>query len=164
MTAIEFNCILVNEHDGLLRFAKKLTGASADAEDLVQDTFLKALRHRGKFDGSNLRAWLFTIMKNTFVNDFRRKKKSRQVISDNTIDTWTQRMSADFEGTLNARQIVMKIAELPNAYSHPFVSHYLGFKYEEIAASARLPVGTVKSRIFLARKMLRSTLLKLEAA
>jgi RNA polymerase sigma factor (sigma-70 family) len=164
-TMVDFNTLLVQEQQGLHRFAKKLTGVSADAEDLVQETFLKALKYKSRFvEGSNLRAWLFTIMKNTFVNDYRRVKKGREVLGENLRSRYSAQDCADFEHKLHARQIVVSIGALPDAYSRPFISHYLGFRYEEIAASTGVPVGTVKSRIFLARKMLRNTLLRLEAA
>ncbi|CAN5450955.1 hypothetical protein BH10BAC1_BH10BAC1_16950 [soil metagenome] len=82
MTAIEFNQQLVNQRTPLKNFAYSLTSNTEEAQDLVQETFLKALKYRDKFaDASNLKAWLYTILKNTFINGYRRSIKTRQIIT-----------------------------------------------------------------------------------
>ena len=81
MTAIEFNTRIINEKQALKNFAISLTHNTDDALDLVQDTFMKAITYREKFqDNTNLKSWLFTIMKNTFINNYRRAVKTKQII------------------------------------------------------------------------------------
>src|SRR6187200_1277122 len=84
MTAVEFNTRIIQENSSLKNFALSLTHNSDDALDLLQDTYLKAITYREKFeDSTNLRAWLFTIMKNTFINSYRRAVKTKQIIQTN---------------------------------------------------------------------------------
>lgn len=163
MTAIEFNTRIVGERTPLRNFALSLTHNAEDALDLLQETYLKALSYRSKFeDNTNLRAWLFTIMKNTFINSYRREVKSKQLISkgdDNALNRAFSQNSYDHsESRMNAKEIVKKIAALPDEYRIPFARYYNGYRYEEIATQMSLPLGTVKSRIFIARKLLMEQL------
>lgn len=163
MTAIEFNTRIIGERTPLKNFALSLTHNAEDALDLLQETYLKALSYRSKFeDNTNLRAWLFTIMKNTFINSYRREVKSKQLISkgdDNALNRAFSQNSYDHsESRMNAKEIVKKIEALPEDYKIPFTRFYNGYRYEEIASQLSLPLGTVKSRIFIARKLLMEQL------
>lgn len=163
MTAIEFNTRIIGERSSLKNFAISLTHNMDDALDLLQETYLKALSYRSKFeDNTNLRAWLFTIMKNTFINSYRRETKTRQLISkgdDVAMSRAFRQNSYDHsESRMNAKEIVRRIEELPEDYQVPFTKYYNGYRYEEIASQMSLPLGTVKSRIFIARKLLMQQL------
>lgn len=159
MTAIEFNTRILNEKQSLKNFALSLTRNNDDALDLVQDTYVKAITYREKFeDSTNLKAWLFTIMKNTFINSYRRAVKTRQIIQTNADVAMARAFKNNHqditESRLAAKDILNKIDNLEDQYKIPFTRYYTGFKYEEIAQEMQLPLGTVKSRIFLARKQL----------
>lgn len=159
MTAIEFNHRIMNEKSSLKNFALSLTRNTDDALDLLQDTYVKAITYREKFeDSTNIKAWLFTIMKNTFINAYRRNVKTKQLISkgdDIALDRAFKQNSYDHsESRLNAKEIIRHIESLGDEYKVPFTRYYNGYKYEEIAQEMKLPLGTVKSRIFIARKIL----------
>jgi RNA polymerase sigma factor (sigma-70 family) len=163
MTAIEFNQQLVNQRTPLKNFAYSLTLNSEEAQDLVQETFLKALKYRDKFaDASNLKAWLYTIMKNTFINTYRRSIKTRQIISQtedlSLVKPLNGSNSPDANSQINLKHITKAIDALEDEYKIPFTRYNDGFKYKEIADELELPIGTVKSRIFLARKRLMQEL------
>jgi RNA polymerase sigma-70 factor (ECF subfamily) len=164
MTITEFNTRIVQERSSLKSFAISLTRNTDDAADLLQDTYVKALRYRSKFrDNTNLRAWMFTIMKNTFINNHRRTAKTRTFMSRGdayVFDRGAMNMKTESsESKMNAKEIVRHITLLEDDYRIPFTKFYLGFKYEEIASQLQLPLGTVKSRIFIARKILGAKLL-----
>lgn len=163
MTAIEFNSRIMNEKSSLKNFALSLTRNTDDALDLLQDTYVKAITYREKFeDSTNIKAWLFTIMKNTFINAYRRNVKTKQLISkgdDIALDRAFKQNSYDHsESRLNAKEIIKHIESLGDEYKVPFTRYYNGYKYEEIAQEMKLPLGTVKSRIFIARKILMAAL------
>lgn len=163
MTTIEFNTRIIQERSSLKNFALSLTHNVDDALDLLQDTYVKAITYRSKFEeSSNLKAWLFTIMKNTFINSYRRNTKTKQLISkgdDIAMNRAFKQNSYDHsESRLNAKEIIKQIEMLDDDYRVPFTRHYTGYKYEEIAKEMSLPLGTVKSRIFIARKILMNSL------
>jgi RNA polymerase sigma factor (sigma-70 family) len=163
MTAIEFNTRIMNEKSSLKNFALSLTRNNDDALDLLQDTYVKAISYRTKFeDSTNLKAWLFTIMKNTFINAYRRNVKTRALIvkgDDIALNRAFKQNSYDHsESRLNAKEIITHIEKLEDDYKVPFTRYYNGYKYEEIAQELKLPLGTVKSRIFIARKTLMEAL------
>lgn len=163
MTAIEFNSHLLSLQNPLKFFALKLTSDNEDAEDLLQETFLKALRYKDKFqDQTNLKAWLYTIMKNTFINNYRRAVRKRTIM-DNTDDDYfvnsTKKVSpVSPESVFSHKEIERTVAELNDECKVPFQMHFDGYKYKEIADHLSMPIGTVKSRIFLARKKLSESL------
>jgi RNA polymerase sigma factor (sigma-70 family) len=166
MTSIEFNTRIVQEKSSLKNFALSLTHNVDDALDLLQDTYVKAITYRSKFEeSSNLKAWLFTIMKNTFINSYRRNTKTKQLISkgdDIAMNRAFKQNSYDHsESRLNAKEIIKQIELLDDDYKVPFTRHYTGYKYEEIAKEMSLPLGTIKSRIFIARKILMDSLKQL---
>ncbi len=161
MTAIEFNYNLQQVRESLLRFANQLTLNSENARDLMQDTFCKALINRDKFrENINFKAWVFTIMRNIFINNYRKEKKMKRI--DKTIDQYgiSQLLVSDDkpDSILSMKQVSKSITELDDEYRIPLVMHIEGYKYCEIAEKLQLKMGTVKSRIFLSRKKLNKLL------
>jgi RNA polymerase sigma-70 factor (ECF subfamily) len=163
MTAIEFNKQVLGFRSALKYFALNLTMNDEDAKDLLQETLLKAMTYRDKFrEKTNLKAWLYTIMKNTFINNYRRNIKSNTIM-DNTKDLYFINIPqnsgfASPESTFNTKEINKIIDTLEDEYKVPFTMFVDGFKYKDIAEELELPIGTVKSRIFLARKKLMEQL------
>lgn len=154
----------INSHQRALHdFACGFTKNAEDANDLVQDTFVKAIRYSNLFiEGTNLRAWLYTILKNTFFNDYQRsvlRKKYITVSDDYTscqlIISSTTNLGV---GTMIAEDIEKAMKHLPEVYATPFLRFFEGYKYEEIAEELDIPLGTVKTRIFMARKILQNRL------
>lgn len=163
MTTVEFNTRILREKNSLTSFAYSLTRNIDDALDLLQDTYVKAISYRSKFEeNTNLRAWLFTIMKNTFINAYHKNKRVRRMTSSSdeqaVYNTFSQVGHNSLESKMRAKEILREIASLDEDYRLPFSLHYVGYKYEEIAERMDLPLGTVKSRIFIARKILMQTL------
>ena len=164
MSTLEFNNLITKHTNPLLAFARNLTKDHEDANDLLQETHLKAIRYKDKFkEGTNIKAWLFTIMKNTFINDYRRKRKQNTLFdsTDNSYYIDSNSHSTVYNGgetKCNMDFIQEAIADLPDELRIPFMSYFNGFKYNEIAEELELPLGTVKSRIFFARKELKSRL------
>jgi RNA polymerase sigma-70 factor (ECF subfamily) len=162
MTTVEFKYALEQMSSTLRPFALKLTKDSENANDLLQDTVLKAFVNREKFAaGTNLKAWLYTIMKNTFITNYQRMVR-RKTFIDTTANlhyinsSITSTNSAYSKFALD--DINGAIDSLSNAYKKPFMMHYEGFKYHEIAEHLSIPIGTVKNRIHIARKDLKSKL------
>jgi RNA polymerase sigma-70 factor (ECF subfamily) len=163
MTAMEFNYQLTNLSDSLERFALSLTSNREDAKDLLQETFVKAISFRDKFaDDTNLKAWTFTIMKNTFINNYRKAVKANTTF-DNTDDLYFLNLNRESAGegpdvTVSAKEIETHIEKLDDEFKMPFKLHLNGYKYKEIADIMGLKIGTVKSRIFFTRKKLMNSL------
>lgn len=163
MTAIEFNYQLTSLSDNLEKFALSLTSNLDDAKDLLQETFLKAISYRDKFsDNTNLKAWTYTIMKNTFINNYRKAVKANTTF-DNTKDLYYLNMHKNSgldnpDISYSTKEIEKKIELLDSEYKIPFRMHVQGFKYMEISEELNLKIGTVKSRIFFARKKLMGSL------
>jgi RNA polymerase sigma-70 factor (ECF subfamily) len=159
MTAIEFNHQLVTLERKLSWLASSLTSNREDARDLVQETFAKAITYREKFeDHTNMAAWTFTIMKNTFINNYRRTLRAKTTF-DNTEDLYYLNLkiiikSESPDSKYFAIEIQKLIDELGDDFKIPFTMHTQGYKYQEIAEKLNLKIGTVKSRIFFARKKL----------
>ncbi len=160
---MEFNAQLTNLQDNLTYFANTLTQNMDDAKDLVQETYLKALTYRDKFEANtNLKAWTYTIMKNTFINNYRRSTKVSMII-DSTADLFflnSSRTSAEVspESVIAHKEISKVVDDLVNEHRIPFRMHHEGYKYKEIAEHLDLSIGTIKSRIFFSRKKLMHTL------
>ena len=163
MTAVEFNYQLTNLSSNLERFALSLTSNVEDAKDLLQETFAKAIAYRDKFeDNTNLKAWTFTIMKNTFINNYRRSVKANTTF-DNTEDLYYLNINKEVTGEtpdseFSVKEIQKSIDQLDDDFKLPFLMHTQGFKYKEIADKLDLKIGTVKSRIFFTRKKLMEKL------
>ena len=163
MTAIEFNHQLISLEQGLKRYAISLTANTEDALDLIQETYLKALSSRDKFeDHTNLKAWVFTIMKNTFINNYKRSRRENTAF-DNIKDIYYLNQNkisslATPDSEVSAEEIKKYICGLEDDYRIPFQMHFNGYKYKEIADHLNLKIGTVKSRIFFGRKKLMESL------
>ncbi len=163
MTIMEFNGRLIGLEVPLTRFALKLTTNRDDAEDLLQDTFLKAITYRNNFEEStNLKAWTYTIMKNTFINNYRKNARQNTVF-DNTKDLYFLSRNCDTsnvepDSIFREKEINGIIEQLNNELKIPFRMYIQGFKYKEIADILGLKIGTVKSRIFFSRKKLTEML------
>jgi RNA polymerase sigma-70 factor (ECF subfamily) len=159
MTATDFNTRLISLQDNLKYFAKSLTSNEDDANDLMQETFLKAIQYKDKFDpATNLKAWTYTIMKNTFINNYR-KNMRKSTFVDTTDDLYYLNVNNKAEDSVPDTQyfkdeISRKIESLEDEHRIPFKMHFEGYKYKEIAEVLNLSIGTVKSRIFFSRKKL----------
>ena len=163
MTMTDFNKELLNLEGMLSRFAMKLTSNREDANDLLQDTFLKALTHRGKFeDSTNLKAWACTIMKNTFINNYRKSARQNTTF-DSTKDLFFLAQNKDAcntepESAYFEKEIGAAIDELDAEFKITFKMYHQGYKYREISDILGVKIGTVKSRIFITRKKLAEKL------
>ena len=160
MTAKEFELAVSKLTDHLAKLAKKFTPDQDDAKDLIQDTLLKALKHREKFvRDENLSGWLYRIMKNTYINQYRKKMRestyfdhSENLFQLNVPDYYTPH-NPDRETIV--RDFIHHSAEVKPVWRVPLKMHFLGYKYQEISEKLGIPVGTVKNRIFNARKQLQ---------
>jgi RNA polymerase sigma factor (sigma-70 family) len=163
MTALEFKYSVEQISPALRPFAFKLTKDIEDANDLVQETLFKAFSNRGKFqNGTNLKAWMYTIMKNTFITNYKRMTR-RNTFIDTTENSYYLENERHATSNDAISEFVMDdiqdaIACLNENYRVPFMMHYKGFKYHEIAKKLSLPLGTVKNRIHMARKELQDQL------
>ena len=158
----------VGEIKSFLRsFALSLTQNQSDSDDLVQDTLHRAMKNLDKYkDGTNFRAWMATIMKNIFINNYRRKTRQNTMLDglDERTSTIIDRNHFEINtasSNLSEELIVKEIDALKEDLRVPFLMHVDGFKYEEIALQLDVPLGTIKSRIFHARRILRLRLTKL---
>lgn len=163
MSTIEFNQVLIRNSDYLKPFAMTLTRDSESAKDLVQETLYRALANKEKYlDGTNIKAWLYTIMRNIFINNYRRSIK-QNTIFDNTpndflLDHNQFTTSNTAEVNLSVKNIYSAIHQLPDIFKTPFQLYFEGYKYHEIAVILKEPLGTIKSRIHFARKLLKQQL------
>ena len=160
MASPEFNQMLVNNAEFLKPFAITLTRDSDAAQDLYQETLYRALANKEKYNvGTNIKAWLYTIMRNIFINNYRRESRSR-IISDETenqyyINTLARSIGNYGETSLGLKEIEQAMSEIDSSICVPFIMYFEGYKYHEIAKHLSIPLGTVKSRIFFARKELQ---------
>ncbi len=163
MTSLEFNYKLMGLQDNLKYFAYTLTSNYDDAQDLVQETFLKALTNREKFtENTNLKAWAFTILKNTFINNYRKNLRNNTIV-DKTDDLYFLNLSTESniglpDADYSAKEIQNAISQITEEQRKPFEMYNQGYKYKEIADQLNLSIGTVKSRIFFTRKKLMEAL------
>lgn len=164
MSSIEFNTIIEKNSDYLKPFAITFTRDLESAKDLLQETIYKALSNRDKYRaGTNIKAWMYTIMRNIFINNYRRTSKQK-IIIDNTSNGFLLNynrisISNTAETNLGLKEINAAIYSLPEIFKNPFQLYYEGYKYNEIAQILSEPLGTVKSRIHFARKLLKQQLL-----
>lgn len=163
MSTIEFNSRFDQMTSVLNSFAYNLTKNVEDAKDLFQETAFRAITNKDKFRaGTNFKAWLFTIMKNIFINNYRKKSKAKTII-DSTDNMYYINSGSTIVGNKAKSNIMMKeltkiIDNLEDGIKIPFMMHYHGYKYQEIADQLELPLGTIKSRIFFARKELKEVI------
>lgn len=163
MTNIHFNNKLVNMQEELRRYAYKLTVDINDANDLVQEASLKALTNKDKFtEGTNFKGWMYTIMKNIFINDYRKTSREQTFVdkSENMclIDSEQHLHSESTEQLYDNKELRRVVNNLPKDFKIPFIMFTSGYKYREISDKLNLPIGTVKSRIFTTRKKLQKEL------
>ena len=147
----------------MLSFAYTLTSNRDDAQDLTQDTTLKALTNEKKYATNiNFKGWVFTIMRNIFINGYRRKARSGGISetadAPARIDLAQDSSAESPEDVYGAKEITQAINTFPEEYRRPFAMHIAGYKYSEIAEKTGLPLGTVKSRIYATRKRLQKHL------
>ncbi len=167
MSVVEFNQMLLHNTEFLKPFAVTLTHDHDKAKDLIQETMFRALLNKEKYrTGTNIKAWLYTIMRNIFINDYRRRSK-QNVIFDSTpneyfINSSVNIVHNDAVSKMNEKEIWGAIQKLPEIFKHPFLLYFNGYKYQDIATDLREPLGTIKSRIHFARKLLKNYITKKE--
>lgn len=160
MGTSEFTSKLTALQANMLNFALMLTGNRDNAHDLLQDTMLKVLDSEKMYvNNTNFKGWVFAIMRNQFINNYRKSARTATVI-DQSEDLYHLNLSQESgistpEGTVSVAEITAAINEFSDEYRIPFSMHVAGYKYAEIAEEMNVPVGTVKSRIFIARKNLQ---------
>lgn len=161
MSTIEFNQMLLNNAEFLKPFAATLTRDNEAAKDLFQETLYRALANREKYNvGTNIKAWLYTIMRNIFINNYRRNAK-QNIVFDSTPNEFLLNLSQatiknEAITRINMKEIQQAIYSLPEIFKNPFLLYFDGFKYNEIAEMLNEPLGTIKSRIHFARKLLKT--------
>ena len=158
-----FESKLVALQDNMMHFALILTTNKDQAQDLTQESMLRALNNKEKYyENTNFKGWIFTIMHNIFLNNYRKVVKSQTIIDD-TENLYHLNLPQDsgFDSPdthYSVNEIHKAIESFSNDYKIPFSMHIKGYKYDEIADEINLPVGTVKSRIFFTRKKLQEQL------
>lgn len=169
----EFEELTIPHMNGLMRVALKMTGNREEAEDLVQETYLKAFRAFDRFEwGTNVRAWMFRIMINTHYNAYRHRKIFKNIeesshghwINMEVISQESMRAFKDPESSLHRRLVAGEIHRAVENLSYEYrviftLSDVEGFSYKEVAETVGCPIGTVMSRLHRARRMLQSALL-----
>ncbi len=163
MSTIEFSQLLVSNEEYLKPFAVTLTRDNESAKDLLQETFYRALANQEKYYvGTNIKAWLYTIMRNIFINNYRRKSKQKTVFdnspNDFLLDSKQAVITNDAIANLQMKEIQQALHQLPEIFKNPFLLYFDGYKYNEIAEILKEPLGTIKSRIHFARKLLKEQL------
>lgn len=156
--------------DSMYNFAYRLTFDEDDAKDLVQDTYLKAYRFINSFEqGTNAKAWLFRILKNSFINEYRKKSKQPTKVDYQEVETYYNSDDVDYQSTTDLRAESVKdmlgdeISNALNSLAVDFRTVIIlcdleGFTYEEMAKILDIPIGTVRSRLHRARNLLKDKL------
>lgn len=163
MSTNQFQQKVLEIQSNMFNFAMMLTGNREDANDLVQDTTLKVLDNQDKYiDNVNFKGWVLTIMRNIFINNYRKIVRSQTII-DQTEDLYHLNLSQDSgfdtpDGSYTVKEINSAISNLNKELKNPFSMFLAGYKYNEIAEKLALPLGTVKSRIYFARQELQKVL------
>ncbi len=163
MSKSEFSTLILNQQSFLKQLALKLTRNSEASSDLIQETFYKALRNSDKFkEGTNIKGWLYTIMKNTFINAYRKSKNQNTFVDETENKYFINIGEADkavqTDALIDSEYMMNEINSIEKTYVETFMMYYNGYKYEEISEILSIPLGTVKSRIFLARKKMQEKL------
>lgn len=163
MATKEFNSMLLGNVDFLRPFAINLTKDVDAANDLYQETVYKALVNQEKYTaGTNIRAWLYTIMRNIFINDYRRRAKQRTIFDNSSndflLDSKQAVVTNTAESNMRLKEVKTAISNLPEIFKTPFMLYFDGYKYQEISELLKEPLGTIKSRIHFARKLLKEQL------
>lgn len=160
MSTVEFNQLLLLNSEFLKPFAVTLTRDSENAKDLVQETMYRAVANREKYNyGTNIKAWLYIIMRNIFINNYRKKVKQNVVLdatpNDFLINQNQGLITNPSTSGLRLKEIEKELHYLPSIFKNPFLLYFEGYKYHEIAEMLEEPLGTIKSRIHFARKLLK---------
>ena len=163
MSGNDFNMMLVGNADFLRPVAISLTRDYDSALDLFQETLYRALVNQDKYNiGTNIKAWLYTIMRNVFINDYRRKAKQRTIFENTSDESFVNLNQGSVtnaaESNIRTKEVKQAIEQLPEIYKTPFKLYFDGYHYNEIAESLNEPLGTIKSRIHFARKLLKEQL------
>lgn len=160
MTVTEFNTRFDNLESLLFGFAMKLTKNRDRSRDLMQETTLRAFKNKDRFrEGTNFKAWITTIMRNSFINEYRKQRtrnKAEQPVEDILHLANEAVVGEEASSSIMMKELSSIVAELSDTYRVPFTMFYNGYQYSEIATQMGLPIGTVKSRIFFARKELKA--------
>lgn len=166
----EFDEFVMPHSNSLYNFALKMTGDTDNADDLLQETMLKAFRFFNKFEkGTNIKAWLFSIMRNTFINEYRKSNKEPNKVDYDDVQNFYENIKStevDYQhivednfSTVLDDKVADAISSLPSDFQTIIIlSDLEGYNYEEIAEFMSCPVGTVRSRLHRARKMMFSKL------
>jgi RNA polymerase sigma-70 factor (ECF subfamily) len=163
MNNLQFQKEILSIQDNMFSFALLLTSNRNDALDLIQETMLKALKNQDKYvDNINFKGWVMTIMRNIFINNYHKKANSQTII-DTTENLYHLNLPQTSgiempESSITVKEINHIINQLEKDLKAPFMMQLSGYKYDEIAEMLKLPLGTVKNRIFLARKKLQEKL------
>ncbi len=151
----EFTALVLNNSDGLKPFAITLTRDFEAAQDLCQETLYKAFAHRDKYQpGTNIKAWLSTIMRNIFINDYRRAER-KKIVVDSVRYVARHQAHEGADRNIRLKEINTALYKLPGIFKDACLLYLQGYKYNEIAEALNEPLGTIKSRIHFARKMLK---------
>lgn len=161
MPVLDFDKMLIDNSNFLQPFAFSLTRDNETAKDLLQETIYRALANREKYNsGTNIKAWLYTIMRNIFINNYRRKARQQTIFDKSDNDFFINYKQATInnpaESDLKLKEINRAINDLPAIFKNPFRLYCDGYKYHEIAEMLEEPLGTIKSRIHFARKLLKA--------
>lgn len=163
MRTVNFAQDLLSVQTELLNFAYKLTADREEANDLLQETSLKALDNEEKYTAeTNFKGWVYTIMRNIFINNYRKALRDQTYV-DQTDNQYYLNQNFDIEGdstegSYDLKEMRRIVNALPKEYRIPFSMYVSGFKYREIADKLGLPLGTVKSRIYFTRQKLQEEL------
>ena len=154
MSTQEFNALVVNHAEGLRPLAITLTRDHESARDLCQETLYKALAYRQQYQAdTNIKAWLYTIMRNIFINEYRRNGRKRQVMD--VVKRRQPAFAPSSESSLKLKEIHAAIHHLPTIFKTACLLYLHGYKYHEIAVFLNQPLGTIKSRIHFAKRLLQ---------
>ena len=161
MSTLDFAQLLEQNAESLRPFAITLTRDAEAAKDLFQETLYRALSNKDKYNvGTNIKAWLYTIMRNIFINNYRRKAKQHTIFDSTPNEFYLNgslvQTANDAPATINMKEVQEAIYELPEIFKKPFMLYFEGYKYHEIADMLNEPLGTIKSRIHFARKLLKA--------
>jgi RNA polymerase sigma factor (sigma-70 family) len=165
MATREFNQMLLENTDFLKPFAVTLTKDQEAAKDLLQETMYRALANQEKYSvGTNIKAWLYTIMRNIFINNYRRKSKQNTIFDNSSNDFLLnynqQAVDNGAESSMRMKDVYTALHNLPDIFKQPFMLYFEGYKYHEIAQALDEPLGTIKSRIHFARRLLKEEIRK----
>ena len=163
MATFDFDQLLIKNADYLKPFAFTLTRDNESAKDLMQETLFRALANKDKYNvGTNIKAWMYTIMRNIFINNYRRRARQNTIFDNTTNDFLLDHNQHSVinvaEISLTLKDIQTAVNKLPDIFRLPFILYFEGYKYNEIAETLREPLGTIKSRIHFARKLLKEQL------